>query len=776
MKRSIFIFCFILFSILLVSCDTPSDDVSTKWKVTFMVNEEVYHSEKVNNFEKVSKPVDPVIENFCFIGWYHGDVKFDFNCEIATDITLVAKFVKESDEPNDPVSYNVIFYVNNEVYYETIVLLDHSITKPTEPYLEGFAFIGWYLENDILYNFNDFVSNDIVLYAKFDKIEEELVYYNVKFIVNEEVYYETAVLENESISEPSKPYLNGYEFLGWYLDDNIKYDFDSLINQHTTLYAKFKIVVVDILYETYGYEEGLCVKLDSLDSIVVYYKKTKDSSWIKVDHELVRKIDDYTRIDIVGLTSANYDVKVEFVNGGVLEIKNVFVEQIDRSGYAFFNTSEGVGAYNLDGTLKTNAVVLYVNDQNKNTISYKGYTGLVAILQNASKFNHPLVIRIIGSITTNQWNYKSVAPRLANNINLQLDTFWVNELENIYEENLAGLALTYSDRYLQKKVTYLSTPTGYKFYQEGSSSKSTTTYSGSEFGSIKGKTVYDDDSYWNMLDIKGAKNVTLEGIGTDASFVQFGLNWKQCDSIEVKNITFTDYPEDACSFEGDSDDITKYGRYFIHNNKFTQGKNNWDVTGERDKPAGDGAIDIRTINGITVSYNEFNKCKKTGLVGGSDSVLTMNVTFHHNYYNEVGSRLPLGRQANMHIYNNYYYKCSTCQDIRANAFVLSEANYFESCNNPQKVTTSSDYSKTVIKSYMDYFTGCGTSKAKIVSSRTEKLSGACKPDGKTDYSNFDTNSTLFYYDSVNKISKVYRLTSAEDAKDDVLRLAGVLKK
>ena len=177
-----------------------------------------------------------------------------------------------------------------------------------------------------------------------------------------------------------------------------------------------------------------------------------------------------------------------------------------------------------------------------------------------------------------------------------------------------------------------------------------------------------------------------------------------------------------------------------------------------------------------VSYNEFNKCKKTGLVGGSDSVLTMNVTFHHNYYNEVGSRLPLGRQANMHIYNNYYYKCSTCQDIRANAFVFSEANYFESCNNPQKVTTSSDYSKTVIKSYMDYFTDCGTSKATIVSSRTEKLSGGCKPDGKTDYSNFDTNSSLFYYDSVNKISYVYRLTSAEGAKVDVLRLAGVLKK
>ena len=131
-------------------------------------------------------------------------------------------------------------------------------------------------------------------------------------------------------------------------------------------------------------------------------------------------------------------------------------------------------------------------------------------------------------------------------------------------------------------------------------------------------------------------------------------------------------------------------------------------------------------------------CKKTGLVGGSDSVKNKNISFHHNFYDSVNSRLPLGRQANMHIYNNYYLNCSTCLDIRANAFVFSENNYFKNCKYPQKVTTSSTYKNTVIKSYNDYFVSSGASQATIVDSRDQKVNGGCFPDGTNDYTNFDT--------------------------------------
>jgi hypothetical protein len=40
---------------------------------------------------------------------------------------------------------------------------------------------------------------------------------------------------------------------------------------------------------------------------------------------------------------------------------------------------------------------------------------------------------------------------------------------------------------------------------------------------------------------------------------------------------------------------------------------------------------------------------------------------------------------------------------------------------------------------------------------------------------FDTDSTLFYYDKVNKKSDVMLLTDALKAKEDCLKYAGVLK-
>ena len=87
------------------------------------------------------------------------------------------------------------------------------------------------------------------------------------------------------------------------------------------------------------------------------------------------------------------------------------------------------------------------------------------------------------------------------------------------------------------------------------------------------------DSYFNMLDVSSANNVTIEGVGVDAEIFQWGFTWKKCNSIEVRNLTFTDYPEDACSFQGGSNsDVNTYGNYWIHNNVFNRGKNYWDVT------------------------------------------------------------------------------------------------------------------------------------------------------------------------------------------------------
>ncbi len=492
-----------------------------------------------------------------------------------------------------------------------------------------------------------------------------------------------------------------------------------------------------------------------------------------MDEELIRIENNKIRCDIVGLIAGNYDVKITLNNKSSL-IK-CSVSKSDRSGYAHFNYSSGIGAYNDDGTIKNNAIIIYVTNENKNTVSVeinnKTYTGLVNIIQNQNKIGKPLDIRIIGKITTNQYNVKSNEPRLIDNSNLS-DNFFVNTLETTYGNNLIGLTVQYMDKKEQKSYKFITTETGLKENGTGKSSKKETTYKGSEYKNLYGQKVYDDDSYFNMLDVENQNNITIQGIGTTAEIFQWGFTWKNCNSIEIKNLTFTDYTEDACSFEGQ--DVKSYGNYWIHNNTFNRGKNNWDISGERDKYAGDGGCDLKQVHNITLSYNKFNNCKKTGLVGGNDDNLTMNISFHHNYYYKVESRLPLGRQANMHIYNNYYDSCGTCQDIRANAFVLSEKNYFYNCTYPQKITTTDTYNKTIIKSVDDKYESCKNTSQATTSSRTDTLQGECKPDGSTNYTNFDIDENLFYYDKTNKKSNVDNLLETNNVKMYCQKYSGVL--
>lgn len=97
------------------------------------------------------------------------------------------------------------------------------------------------------------------------------------------------------------------------------------------------------------------------------------------------------------------------------------------------------------------------------------------------------------------------------------------------------------------------------------------------------------------------------------------------------------------------------------------------------------------------------------------------MTFHHNYYENCASRLPLGRQANMHMYNNYYYKSTgTNMSIRANGYAFVENCYVEACNNPFETKGTGViklYGTTIVSSK-------GTNTAVVASSREEYVKTA----------------------------------------------------
>ena len=167
--------------------------------------------------------------------------------------------------------------------------------------------------------------------------------------------------------------------------------------------------------ESKGWQESAYAKwtlLSDAKSYNVYVKGGQYADYTKVDQQLVRNYGSYGRVDVVGLKAGNYSLKVVAVDANGAETSaygvadNLKVVNYDRQGFAHKGISDGVGAYNNDGTLKAGAKVLYVTKNTFTTIkaSLNGeeYTGIGNILlaKQKGKDKTPLAVRVIGEIKT----------------------------------------------------------------------------------------------------------------------------------------------------------------------------------------------------------------------------------------------------------------------------------------------------------------------------------------------------------------------------------------
>ena len=457
---------------------------------------------------------------------------------------------------------------------------------------------------------------------------------------------------------------------------------------------------------------------------------------------LVRQDGSNVRLDIPGLKAGTYNLTVT-TNSGTITKENIKVYEYDRSGYAHYDAHKegvtGIGAYNDDGTLKSNAVVVYVTEENKNTVQLPGYTGSqypagignilnyksedangvtgggkIDIVQQLRAEGIPLDVRFVGKIRGGDSNTSNNPPA----------------------ENIKGL-------------------TGYN----------TTTN-----GGTKG-----DNGM--MIRVYKSSNVTIEGIGDDATLDGWGIQiisqtGYTSQSFEFRNLNFTNTPEDAIGLEGtcaissspqtkewfESNSYAPIKFSWVHNNTFHQGfcKN----PAESDKAEGDGSCDWKRGYGYTMAYNHYINNHKTNLIGSSSSSIQYDASLHHNWYEKVESRQPLSRQANIHIYNTYFDGATSYAiSPRAHAYIFSEGNYFGACKNP--VDSAKEGSATV-KSYNDSFAGCnGANAAQQVKNKTDKVSDS----SGNPYAGFETGSDMYEYTA----------TSPIQAKADCLNLAGVMK-
>ncbi|MGI6781566.1 MAG: InlB B-repeat-containing protein [Acholeplasmataceae bacterium] len=698
-----------------------TDTIET-YNIKFMDSDNLIHEVTYQSGEMVTKPSDPTKEGYTFIGWFLNNELFRFDQPVNENMILVAKF----EIIVDPVIKHSVTYNNedNTLIEKTIYNQGSMITQPKNPEKEGYEFIGWFLNNE-LFTFNTPISSDLVLVAKFKKVATT---YQITLDTNGGTVENTLIIvnENETITLPIPTHPDGLDFVGWFDANNNPFTSD-VVTQNLTLYAKYKSVVISNNYnlEHGTYPEAIWIELEgTYTSVSVKYKVTNTTNYQALDQELIRKDNGVTLIDILGLKSGDYDVDILINDSDVVKIKNILVKPHDRSGYAHFKYTAGIGAYKNDGTLKDDAIVIYVTEENKNSITIPGInqTGLGWILNNAqysrsssntynmteynsslAKFNRPILFRVIGKVT---------AP-------------------------------------------------------EGVTAHNST---------INGGSPGDNG---NMVRIKDANHITIEGVGQGAEIYGWGIHFMASSfnrgiGFEVRNITFDQYPEDALGLEGvqSSGVLTlPVQRGWVHNSTFKQGY--CADPAESDKAFGDGSLDIKRGEYFTISYNKFEDARKTNLIGGSDDNLTYHLTYHHNLWLNASSRTPLARQGNIHMYNNVFMiaddnqgEPSTAMDARANAFIFSEANFFHAIKNPFGVRTGA-----IIKSYGDVlYSTYGNHHQTEVESRDQTV------DDNNKYKNFDTNQNVFYYDDVNKKSNVSHLTDAITAKKEVITSSGTYKK
>lgn len=143
-----------------------------------------------------------------------------------------------------------------------------------------------------------------------------------------------------------------------------------------------------------------------------YYEKSEDPDTLQVTWKK-RTLSNVVRADALGLKAGEHTITVS-TNGGEESSATMTVLDNDRSGFAFADGAVP-GAYNLDGTLKDGAVVIYLTEENKTTVKAtiggKEYTGIADITQAVKTKNTgttPVDIRIIGKLTLPELSCKDM--------------------------------------------------------------------------------------------------------------------------------------------------------------------------------------------------------------------------------------------------------------------------------------------------------------------------------------------------------------------------------
>lgn len=432
-----------------------------------------------------------------------------------------------------------------------------------------------------------------------------------------------------------------------------------------------------------GYGEGIYATWSSVSGASGYNVYVDGT---QIDSMLIRQYSGYMRADAVGLKAGSHTMKIVPVIGGkedaskAAETKaNAYAH--DRSGFAFVGGNAN-GAYNADGTLKSNAIVVYVTNSNKDSVTAsidatgKGaetLTGVQNIITGykKGKESRPLNIRFIGNITD---------PSVLTKGDLMVDTV------------TAGCTI------------------------EGIGNDATL----NGFGLV----------------MKNSSNVEVRNLGfmncNSSEGDNCGLQQNN-NHVWVHNCDFFygDAGSDADQVKGDGALDTKTSTYITHsyNHFWDNGKCNLQ-----------GMKSESTDNYITYHHNWYDHSDSR-----HPRIRTCSVHCYNNYFDgnaKYGVGVTMG--ASCFVENNYFRNCKYpmlislqgSDNLSGGTFSGEAGGVIKSFGNVmtgQKAYTTYQQDKTEFDAYE-------------ASSRTEKIGSDVKSkSGGTAYNNFDTSSVMYSY-------------------------------
>lgn len=197
-----------------------------------------------------------------------------------------------------------------------------GIELPT-PTREGYKFLGWYFEGDLIESITKDDKGDFNLVAKWEKLT---IRWNLTFELDGgEVDQQLPknYIQGKGISIPT-PYKNGFEFLGWFVGETRIFNVDENQKTDLTIVAKWEEIIVTHNI-TYILNDGVAAtalptsyaEKKELDLPAVTKENTVFMGWY-LDGVLVTKIDGTLKEDIVleaRFKADKFNLALEF-NGG----------------------------------------------------------------------------------------------------------------------------------------------------------------------------------------------------------------------------------------------------------------------------------------------------------------------------------------------------------------------------------------------------------------------------------------------------------------------------